>query len=317
MLQIPDTSYTRSQSRGNPFISSGGERLSNRFGLRSDHPVADFALFALLALLITWGSGELLVRSTHARMVNGVPVPPHAVPLPLPFAIVLQMTGAFGPFLAAIAMAGCRLGKPGVRSLMRQFSRWRVPPYWYAIAFFGPAFLGTVALVIDTLCGRATPARWFFLPRPVLFAGWAVGPWGEELGWRGYAQPILQQRIGALGAAVLVGMVWALWHYWPVFTPAGSIRELVSPPFATWLVYEVTNSILMAWLYNNTRGSLPIAWAAHVGLSLGQSLVNSHPIPFGSFMMVFCVAVIVVVMWYGPNALSHRTVHSVTRSDGS
>ncbi len=107
-----------------------------------------------------------------------------------------------------------------------------------------------------------------------------------------------------------------MWHYWPVFTPAGgSLRELVSAPFGTWLVYEIANSIIMAWLYNSTGGSLPIAWAAHVGLSLGQNLVNSHPIPFGSFVIVFCLAAITLVLVYGPKRLSRSSARPLPKDD--
>jgi membrane protease YdiL (CAAX protease family) len=237
-------------------------------------------------------------------MISGVPIPPRAIPIPWPIAIVLQIIGAFGPFLAAIVITAFRSGRSGVRALLRQFGRWRVPPMWYAIALLGPALLGLIALSIDALTGRATPARWFLVPRAARFAGWTVGPWGEELGWRGYAQPTLQQRFGAAGAAVFVGTVWSLWHYWPVFTPAASLKQLIAAPFGIWLLYEIANSVVMAWLYNSTGSSLPIAWAAHVGLSLGQNLVNSHPIPFGSFVIVFDLAAIAVVLAYGPKRLS-------------
>ena len=33
--------------------------------------------------------------------------------------------------------------------------------------------------------------------------------------------------------------------------------ELLQAPFLTWLTYEVANSVMMAWLYNATGGSLP------------------------------------------------------------
>ena len=273
-----------------------------------EQSIVDVARFFALALLITWGTGMLLVLSTHAGMVNGAHQVPHPIPLPLPIAITLTLIGGFGPFLAAMAVTAVRSGRRGVHELLRQFRRWRVHPVWFAAALFGPALLGLVALCITALLGGTTPARWFSFPRPVLFAGWAVGPWGEELGWRGYAQPILQQRLGALGASVIIGIMWSIWHYWPVATPAGgSVMELFSAPFATWMTYEVANSVMMAWLYNGTGGSLPVAWAAHVGLSLGQNLVNSHPIPFRSFVTVFCIAAALVVLLNGPRRLTRST----------
>ena len=285
-----------------------------------ERPILDTALFALLAFMITWGTGMLIVLSSHANLVNGAHQVQHPIPLPFPIAITLVMLGGFGPFLAATAVTWLRSRRPGLHELFSQFRRWRVHPVWFVTAFFGPAFLGLVALCVTALFGGATPAHWFTLPRPVLFAAWSVGPWGEELGWRGYAQPQLQKRLGALGASVVVGVMWSLWHYWPVATPAGgSLRELLQAPFLTWLTYEVANSVLMAWLYNATGGSLPIAWAAHVGLSLGQNLVDKHPIPFGTFVLTFCAAATVVALVNGPRNLSrldasHRSAYRRSNS---
>jgi hypothetical protein len=71
---------------------------------------------------------------------------------------------------------------------------------------------------------------------------------------------------------------------------------------------------MMAWLYNSTGGSLPIAWAAHAGLTLGQSLVDSHPIPFGSFVITFWVAAALVVAYNGPHKLCRAADRSVASS---
>lgn len=270
-----------------------------------EHAFIDGISFAALAFLITCGTGMLVVLSNHANLVNGAAQVRRPIFLPFPIAIILVLVGGFGPFLAAIAITSLRSGRPGVRELLSQFRRWQVHPAWFIVAFLGPAFLGLVALCIAVLLGQPTASHWFIFPRPTLFAGWSVGPWGEELGWRGYAQPTLQGRLGALGASLVVGTIWSLWHYWPVATPArGSLLELVQPPFLTWWTYELANSVLMAWLYNSTGGSLPIAWASHVGLSLGQNLINIHPIPFGAFVLTFCAAAVLVVLVNGPRTLS-------------
>ena len=189
-----------------------------------------------------------------------------------------------------ICVTAWESGCPGVRELLRQFRRWRIRPIWYVAALFGPALLGLIALVLSALTGGPTPTHWFSAPRARLL-GLTVGPWGQELGWRGYAQPQLQQGIGPFRASLVVGTIWSVWHYWPVLTPAGGhLSEFVSADFLTWWAYELANSVMMAALYNRTGGSLPIAWAAHAGLTLGQNLVNSHPIPFGWFVITFWAA---------------------------
>lgn len=259
--------------------------------------------FFVLTFLITWGSGMIVVLSNHSELVNGARRVQHPVSLPLPVAIIFVVIGGWGPGLAAVISTAWDSGRAGVRELLGQFRRWNLHPAWFAIALLGPAALGTVALVVTALTGGAMPQHWFLLPSARLF-GLAVGPWGEELGWRGYAQPKLQKGIGAFWASLGVGTMWSVWHYWPVLTPAGHPSELLSSAFGTWLAYEVANSVMMAWLYNSTHGSLPIAWAAHAGLTIGQSLVDKHPIPFGSFVLTFWAAAALVVFRYGPRNLS-------------
>jgi membrane protease YdiL (CAAX protease family) len=252
--------------------------------------------FTLLTFLITLGTGILVVLSDRAQLVNGASPVRHPLPLPVPIALTLIILGGWGPGLAAIAVTAWDSGSAGVRELLRQFRRWRVGPIWYVAALLGPAMLGLIALVLSALTGGPTPTHWFALPRARLL-GLAVGPWGEELGWRGYAQPQLQQAAGTFWASVVVGTIWSVWHYWPVFTPAGGhLSEFLSTGFLTWWAYEVANSVIMAWLYNSTGGNLPIAWAAHAGLTLGQNLVNSHPIPLGWFVITFWGAAALVAL---------------------
>src|SRR5215831_6880366 len=176
--------------------------------------------FSALTFLITWGTGILLVLSTHSELVNGAHRVEGAFPVPLPVAITLAIIGGWGPGFAALLCAAWDSGLAGVRELLCQFRRWKLNPVWYGIALLGPAALGFIALLATAISGGVTPTRWFLPPSLRLFR-LAVGPWGEELGWRGYAQPQLQKRIGALGASLVVGAIWSLWHYWPAATPAG------------------------------------------------------------------------------------------------
>jgi len=262
--------------------------------------------FSALTFLITLGTGLLVVVSDHSGLVNGARPIQHPFPLPLSIAIFLIVIGGWGPGLAALSVTAWESGRAGVHELLGQFRRWNIHPAWYVIALLGPAALGFIALVVTAVLGGATPGYWFSAPSLRLL-GLTIGPWGEELGWRGYAQPKLQERIGAFWASIVVGTIWSIWHYWPVLTPAGGhLSEFLSADFGTWLAYELANSVMMAWLYNSTRGSLPIAWAAHAGLTLGQSLVNKHPIPFGSFVLTFWAAAALVTLRYGPRSLCRK-----------
>ena len=87
----------------------------------------------------------------------------------------------------------------------------------------------------------------------------------EELGWRGYALPRLQQRYGALVASVILGLFWAGWHIPAWFTP-GSGQDAIS--FPVFVVNVTAAAIILTWLYNSTGGSLPIVILAHTVFDL-------------------------------------------------
>jgi len=271
------------------------------------YPIVKIFLFFALAFLITWGTGMVVVFSTHSELVNNVLPVAHPIPLAFPLAIFLVVVGSFGPALAALIVTALDMRRAGVRDLLRQFRRWRVGWIWFATAFLGPTLLALIALALSVAFGGLPPARWFGFPQAREFAGWAFGPWGEELGWRGYAQPTLQCRWSAFRSSLLVGTMWWTWHHWVMATPASSSLSYWSAhfgPSGAFLAFELANSVLMAWLYNSTNGSLPIAWAAHVGLSLGGHLVRINPYPFGFFLVVFWMAAVLVIVVNGPRTLS-------------
>ena len=73
-----------------------------------------------------------------------------------------------------------------------------------------------------TMSGIYGLGRWpalgtFGVAMPLLFTitviGTAVWALGEELGWRGFLFPRLQQRFGFHGACLISGAIWAVWHF--------------------------------------------------------------------------------------------------------
>jgi len=45
-----------------------------------ERPILNTVLFGLIAFLITWGTGMVIVLSTHANLVNGARQVQHPIP---------------------------------------------------------------------------------------------------------------------------------------------------------------------------------------------------------------------------------------------
>jgi len=119
---------------------------------------------------------------------------------------------------------------------------------------------------------------WFTLPSGVGFTIGAViaGSLGEEFGWRGFAQPRLQQRVGALWAAIVIGILWSTWHLWPLAAPGGINLFLPSDAIQTY-VRLIGTAVIYAWIYNSTGGSLLAVMIAHAGHNIGTSFIPDPP----------------------------------------
>jgi membrane protease YdiL (CAAX protease family) len=222
---------------------------------------------------------------------------------------------AWAPSLAAILVAWRMPGAGGARALFRQMKRWRVHPLWYVIALLLPVPLLLAGNVIWLGLGRQSLV-WLTLPGALPFAIGAaiVPPLGEEFGWRGFAQPRLQRRIGALWAALIIGALWSTWHLWPLVVPGGAKLFLPSDVVQTY-IRLISTAVIYAWIYNSTQGSLPVVMIAHAAHNIDSSFIPgpstdpSHLAPFiGS--VLYAVAALLVVL-----ATNRRTLIRSTHSE--
>ena len=110
----------------------------------------------------------------------------------LKFSPLLGIFGLFGPALAAIIMAAVTEGKAGVKVLLSRVVRWRVGLPWYVVALGLPTLLSLATAGLSYLLGVSESIQIGALTaiELVLF----VLVVGEELGWRGYALPLLLEK---------------------------------------------------------------------------------------------------------------------------
>ena len=82
----------------------------------------------------------------------------------------------------------------------------------------------------------------------------------EEFGWRGYVLPRFQARWNALASSLILGVIWAAWHAGQWFVPGSNLYHR---DFWLWSLGTILLSILMTWIFNNTKGSVLAASLLH------------------------------------------------------
>jgi membrane protease YdiL (CAAX protease family) len=137
---------------------------------------------------------------------------------------------------------------------------------WFLVILLIPVGVTGVAAVGASLLGgsEVVPREAVREPRssplailPTLF--FATFPSTlEEFGWRGYALGQLQMDQSALGASLLFGVVWAIWHL-PLFFITGSFRRefagVATSGFRLFVVGIVALSGTFTLVYDRTSRS--------------------------------------------------------------
>jgi membrane protease YdiL (CAAX protease family) len=99
----------------------------------------------------------------------------------------------------------------------------------------------------------------------------------EEIGWRGYLLPALQKKYNALIATLILTVVWWFWHFPTFFYRFDLFYGLV-------LMFPLllSGSIVMTFLFNQSRGSILMVIILHIT----YDLVTSHEISITAIIVV-------------------------------
>ncbi|MDL1912057.1 CPBP family intramembrane metalloprotease [Chloroflexi bacterium CFX6] len=229
--------------------------------------------------------------------------------------------GGLGPTIAAIIVVVALNGRAGIKELFRPLLWGRVGIQWYLAAFLGMPLLAGTGLIMLSLFNGMTPDWGQFGPwvgvLPIFLINLLSNVW-EEIGWRGFALPRLQSRHNALTASLIVGVPWAVWHFPLLFDPAHPMSNF---PWY-WVVINMTAmSVIYAWFYNNTRGSLLLVTLFHAASNTVAFALNTA-IPAEAFALHYqyltlaiVVAAVVAVLVFGAGSLSRQVDMPVAIQD--
>lgn len=171
---------------------------------------------------------------------------------------VYGVPALFAPALAAIAVSGITGGRPQVGSLLKKITLWRVNVIWYVIALGLPVVMTLIVALASRFFGGSTALE--LAPITPLGIIVFIFVLGEEIGWRGFAQPGLERRFSSFTAAVILGVLWGIWHLPNFFVPELPHSGI---PLAAFVLQTVGFSVVAAWLLKHSSGSVLIATLFH------------------------------------------------------
>ncbi|MFE6647495.1 type II CAAX prenyl endopeptidase Rce1 family protein [Nocardioides sp. NPDC057772] len=248
-------------------------------GLRAFVRRHQLSTFFVLALAASWLAWTPYILSNSGLGLWDLTFPGGAIGGQL----LGMLPGAYlGPIGSAALVTAIAGGRAGLRAWVRGMWRWRASWRWYAGILIGvPA---AIIVATQAVGGQmAEPSQTWLIVLvayvPGLLLQMITTGLAEEPGWRDFALPRLQRKVGPLGSAFVLGPIWALWHM-PLF-----LTDWAGWPDVSWyapLVFTAfcfTFGIVMTWVFNRTGQSLPLAMLLHTSVNNYASVASSELFP--------------------------------------
>lgn len=248
-----------------------------------------------IAFLVTWVVSALACLANFT-FIEQIPLSP---------AVIVIFTISVAPVAFIIAPAYSRI--PSVRSYLASLIRVRGVWGWAPLALVVFPALFLISVPIDSLLNRQPiTANQFpdislsligLVMVKFLYQFFFFNATGEETGWRGFVLPRLQARTSPLLAALIIGVIWATWHffYWQAQgQPISAVEFLVAMYIGHMLV-----SVLIVWICNRAKGSILVAGFAHAALNTAQAFIPFRDIR-SLYPTLFIAALVLVLadrMW--------------------
>lgn len=218
----------------------------------------------------------------------------------LSVAILLLLPGYAGPAIVvfiptitAVTLITLTAGKSQIRPRLFSRKAWHINLKWLLISL-GVALalrLGVSVLGLFFVPGY----QWQPGPFSPLLLMVLIFAAAEEIGWRGFALPVLLAHgYRPLPAALLLGVPWALLHL-PLVLPG--MLSAGTPMLAQFLIMMAL-SVLVTWAYLAAGNSLSAAVLLHGGQNIFVILNNGlDPVASGWLMAaVYSAAALLIIL---------------------
>ncbi|MEM7799536.1 MAG: CPBP family intramembrane glutamic endopeptidase, partial [Chloroflexota bacterium] len=169
----------------------------------------------------------------------------------------------WGPGIIAIAMV-LTFKQDGVR-LNLSVQAAHTPKYLIALAL--PVTVALLLyLIYSQFIGPIGLPPFEFPALMLLFGGILLGALGEELGWRGYAQNLLDRHLAPLVGTLIIGVIWGVWHVGNF--QYGALHMLF------FVLGTIGISLFIRWLIEGAQHSVILATAVHFAINAGYYILG-------------------------------------------
>jgi CAAX protease family protein len=215
--------------------------------------------------------------------------------------------GSLGPFLSAIITTQKFYKKEGIGKLFGTLQPKRVNTKSFLLACSPLLFFFIGWLLYPLLTGKwfsfDITKEQFNLTTTISYLGWILPSityaFFEELGWRGFALPHLQEKFSAFRSTVILTLIWAIWHV-PFFLWRFNFSVGISIGFFFGIF---VGAIILTFIFNSSKGSVLACIIFHFTNNIGSGFDKKYIV--AALSTGFILVAIYLLFKYKPENLSN------------
>jgi membrane protease YdiL (CAAX protease family) len=175
----------------------------------------------------------------------------------------------------------------------------------YRFVLLFPLLITVLAVLLSLAFGqslnqlRIVPQVRSHLPSILIFIFYTffIGPFPEELGWRGYWLDKLKNHLSGIKASWLIALVWALWH-WPLFMVKGyPLQAKTAEPLLVvfYFIDIFPKSFLFTYVFFKNNRSTLAAMLFHFMINFTGQLFELQVLTEGLITAFYIIAAVIIV----------------------
>jgi membrane protease YdiL (CAAX protease family) len=182
---------------------------------------------------------------------------------------------------------------------------------WLSTLAVPPGLVITILFALQTLVSPVFAPNHFLIG----FSFGCAAGFFEEIGWTGFAFPMMRLRHNPIRASILLGLLWSVWHI-PVIDYLGSATPHARcwlPFFLAFTAAMTAARVLICWIYSNINSVL-LAQAFHASstgalAAFGPFRVSAgeEALWYGVYGMALWAVVAAIVAHSGATLASGRS----------
>lgn len=238
--------------------------MTSKFKPMKDLELKKYSLFLYFVIAFALPIVTTVIVALVAGLPSGIVINEMS-----PSSLVVLMAMVHAPTIAAIIVVFRSQRFAGIKTLFQQLKYWKFAPHWYlkAILIF-PATILAVLLVLSLFSPNFAPV----LSLSIFAFGALFSALWEEIGWTGFATPVMLKTLTPLKVGLLLGFLHAIWHLAASVYGSGTFHgNLFIANFLATSVGIVGLRIVTIWIYAQTD-SLVLGWLTHASFTGGQLL---------------------------------------------